>query len=53
MLGSIIELEIELLLPCNVIIYEADEAGKSVVAAVDESKALGGENQSDSRLSFY
>ncbi len=53
MLGSILQLGLELLLPCNVIIYEADEAGKSLVAAVDESKALGGENQSDSRLSFY
>jgi uncharacterized protein (DUF302 family) len=29
------EINIGLLLPCNVIVYEADEAGKSVVAAID------------------
>ena len=34
------ELEIGLLLPCNVIVYEADEEGKSVVAAVDARAML-------------
>ena len=34
------ELEIGLLLPCNVIVYEADEANKSVVAAVDARAML-------------
>ena len=41
------EINIGLLLPCNVIVYEADEAGKSVVAAVDASAMLsvvGGHN---------
>lgn len=34
------ELEIGLLLPCNVIVYEADEKNKSVVAAVDAKAML-------------
>lgn len=34
------ELEIGLLLPCNVIVYEADEENKSVVAAVDAKAML-------------
>lgn len=34
------ELEIGLLLPCNVIIYEADDASKSVVSAVDARTML-------------
>jgi uncharacterized protein (DUF302 family) len=34
------ELNIGLLLPCNVIVYEADEAGKTVVAAVDAKAML-------------
>ena len=34
------ELEIGLLLPCNVIVYEAGEANKSVVAAVDARAML-------------
>ena len=34
------ELNIGLLLPCNVIVYEADEAGKSVVAAIDARTML-------------
>ena len=34
------ETEIGLLLPCNVIVYEND-AGETIVAAVDASKALG------------
>ena len=29
------EINVGLLLPCNVIVYEAEEAGKSVVAAID------------------
>ena len=32
------EINIGLLLPCNVVVYEADEAGKSVVAAIDAKK---------------
>jgi uncharacterized protein (DUF302 family) len=34
------EINIGLLLPCNVIVYEADEVGKSVVAAVDAKAML-------------
>ncbi len=34
------ELEVGLLLPCNVVVYEADEAGQSVVAAVDAKAML-------------
>jgi uncharacterized protein (DUF302 family) len=34
------EINIGLLLPCNVIVYEADEAGKSVVAAIDARTML-------------
>jgi uncharacterized protein (DUF302 family) len=34
------EINIGLLLPCNVIVYEADEAGKSVVAAIDAKAML-------------
>ena len=34
------EINIGLLLPCNVIVYEADEARKSVVAAIDASEML-------------
>ncbi|HEX7333673.1 MAG TPA: DUF302 domain-containing protein [Pyrinomonadaceae bacterium] len=34
------EIDIGLLLPCNVIVYEADEAGKSVVAAIDATAML-------------
>jgi uncharacterized protein (DUF302 family) len=40
------EINIGLLLPCNVIVYEADESNKSVVAAVDAKAMLSavGEN---------
>ncbi|HSK71054.1 MAG TPA: DUF302 domain-containing protein [Pyrinomonadaceae bacterium] len=40
------EINIGLLLPCNVIVYEADEKNKSVVAAVDAKAMLSavGEN---------
>jgi uncharacterized protein (DUF302 family) len=34
------EIDIGLLLPCNVIVYEADEVGKSVVAAIDARAML-------------
>jgi uncharacterized protein (DUF302 family) len=34
------EINIGLLLPCNVIVYDADEAGKSVVAAIDAKTML-------------
>ncbi|HLO01234.1 MAG TPA: DUF302 domain-containing protein [Pyrinomonadaceae bacterium] len=34
------ELHIGLLLPCNVIVYEADDPGKSVVAAIDATTML-------------
>lgn len=34
------EIDIGLLLPCNVIVYEADEAGKSIVAAIDARAML-------------
>ena len=34
------EINIGLLLPCNVIVYEADEAGQSVVAAIDARTML-------------
>ena len=42
------EINIGLLLPCNVIVYAADEAGKSVVAAIDAGAMLsvvGGSNE--------
>jgi uncharacterized protein (DUF302 family) len=34
------EIGIGLLLPCNVIVYETDEVGKSVVAAIDAKTML-------------
>ena len=34
------EQEIGLLLPCNVVVYAADEEGKTVVAAIDPVKQL-------------
>ena len=41
------DLDIGLLLPCNVIIYEADEPGKTVVAAIDPVVQLGVTGQRD------
>ena len=41
------EIGIGLLLPCNIIVYETDETGKSVVAAIDAKTMLsvvGGNN---------
>jgi uncharacterized protein (DUF302 family) len=34
------EINIGLLLPCNIIVYEADVSGKSVVAAIDARQML-------------
>jgi uncharacterized protein (DUF302 family) len=34
------DINIGLLLPCNVIVYEAEEAGKSVIAAIDARTML-------------
>jgi uncharacterized protein (DUF302 family) len=34
------EIDIGLLLPCNVIVYAADEPGRSVIAALDPIEAL-------------
>jgi uncharacterized protein (DUF302 family) len=34
------EINIGLLLPCNVIVYDSDETGKSVVAAIDAKTML-------------
>ena len=34
------EIGIGLLLPCNVVVYETDEGGKSVVAAIDAATML-------------
>lgn len=34
------KIDIGLLLPCNVIVYDSDEAGKSVVAAIDARAML-------------
>ena len=34
------EINIGLLLPCNVVVYDADEVGKSIVAAIDANAML-------------
>lgn len=41
------ETDIGLLLPCNVIVYEGDEAGTSVVAALDPVIQLGVSGRAD------
>ncbi len=46
------DINIGLLLPCNVIVYEADDKGKSVVAAIDAKAMLSvvGENPSINKV---
>lgn len=44
------EIGIGLLLPCNVIVYETDEAGKSVVAAIDAKTMLSTVGGNDTTL---
>ncbi len=44
------EIGIGLLLPCNVIVYEADEAGKSVIAAIDAETMLSAVGDNNSTL---
>lgn len=44
------EIDIGLLLPCNVIVYEADKPGKTVVAAIDAQKMLSVAEGSDTTL---
>lgn len=41
------EIDIGLLLPCNIIVYEADEPGRSVVAALDPVLQLGVSGRND------
>jgi len=43
------ERDIGLLLPCNVVVYAADEEGTSVVAAMDPEEALGLTGREDIR----
>jgi uncharacterized protein (DUF302 family) len=44
------EIGIGLLLPCNVVVYETDEAGKSVVAAIDAETMLSAVGTNNSTL---
>lgn len=41
------ERDIGVLLPCNVVVYTADAAGQSVVAAIDPESSLGRTGRSD------
>ncbi len=41
------EIDIGLLLPCNVVVYEGDEAGTSVVAVLDPALQLGVSGRDD------
>lgn len=41
------ERDIGVLLPCNVVVYAADEPGKSVVAAIDPESSLGRTGRKD------
>ena len=43
------ELDIGLLLPCNVVVYAADQPGTSVVAALDPEEMLGLTGRADIR----
>lgn len=44
------DIDIGLLLPCNVIVYEADTPGKTVVVAIDAKKMLSVAGGSDTTL---
>ncbi|MDH3271723.1 MAG: DUF302 domain-containing protein [Gemmatimonadota bacterium] len=41
------EVDIGLLLPCNVVVYQSDDPGKTVVAALDPVKQLGVSGRAD------
>ncbi len=43
------EIDIGLLLPCNVVVYEGEEPGKTVVAALDAVQQLGVTGREDMR----
>ncbi|HEY0995680.1 MAG TPA: DUF302 domain-containing protein [Gemmatimonadaceae bacterium] len=43
------ELDIGLLLPCNVVVYAADDPGRSIVAAIDPAEAMSLSDNDDVR----